>query len=358
MVRIPRSPVRPPYRHRIECVLVRQVVAHRGGSSPQEVRRHSPPVLLWTRIQRGGDPRDATGPDSSGQFRDQDPYSEPDLKSRRLRLSAVNGSPSDDTPARSPRQDARSTLRTRRSGKSNPVRLVVLRIINIFVVPNAKRFCRVQILEILTYYKHRISPPLSTGEFSLFKRPIQAGITAVIMALLGFSPHISRGQPSTAAQVVTVTVAPIVVMAVFGEPSPFIFNETTELTRMTDESSYYNLSTNLGGVVILAEIDAPMPEGIRLFLSGESTLGTSRGPIDISRTTNAREIITSIKPGLENGRRLHYEFRVEESAGESPLQSRIVTLSVLNPMTGLATRMAQTIFFEVDRKEILSPGER
>ena len=141
------------------------------------------------------------------------------------------------------------------------------------------------------------------------------------MAVLGFSPHITNGQSTVAVQKVSVTVAPIVIMAVFGEPRPFIFDGTTELTRMIDESSYYNLTTNVDGVVISAEIDAPIPEGTLLFLSGESTLGSRCGPIDISRATNSREIISSIDRGLENGRFFIASSALKKAQARSPYRA-------------------------------------
>ena len=172
---------------------------------------------------------------------------------------------------------------------------------------------------------------------------------AILLVSMGLDPDVSSGQSSSAVQQVSVGVAPIVVMAVFGEPRPFILDGMTTQNSISDLSSYYNLTTNLDGVMISAEIDAPMPAGTSLFLSGESMLGTSRGLIDISRATSSRQIISSIDHGLENGRRFHYEFRVDDGIDEIPLQSRTVTLSLLDPSSRVISQMAQTVFFGASR---------
>ncbi len=190
----------------------------------------------------------------------------------------------------------------------------------------------------------------------MFKPPIQAGFKIVLLAVLGVCPRPATGQSPGAVQHVSVTVAPIVVMAVVGEPRPFIIDTASGQSAISDATSFYNLTTNVDDVVISAEIDAPMPIGTLLFLSGESALGTSRGPVDISRATTARVLISSIGHGLENSRRLHYEFRLTDNPTDIPIQSRTVTLALLNPTTGIENRIAQTIVFGVD-PVVLSTGD-
>lgn len=191
------------------------------------------------------------------------------------------------------------------------------------------------------------------------KDPLIKSVTTVktvlaVLLLIGLSETTAHGQTSSAVQHVSVTVQPIVVMAVFGQPQPFVLDHRSNggENSIRDLSSFYNLTTNVDGVILTAEIDSPMPAGTSLSLSAETTLGVSNGSVDISAETVGRHIVSSISRGLENNRRFAYEFRADGSVVSLPLQSRTVSLSLLNPATGTSTRFEQTIFFEVISSEV------
>jgi hypothetical protein len=160
-------------------------------------------------------------------------------------------------------------------------------------------------------------------------------------------PALTRAQ--TTAQRVSVSVSPIVVMSVFGEPGPLLIhggqNQTTRTVE--DASSYYNLTTNVPRVEITAVIDTPMPAGTSLRLLGEATLGMSSGSVDISTAKSPVVVISGINRGLENGQSLTYLFSADNDIENIPLQNRTVTLALVDPSTGLASVMVQTVSFGV-----------
>jgi len=153
----------------------------------------------------------------------------------------------------------------------------------------------------------------------------------------------------TAIQHVSVTISPIVVMAVFGEPVPLLLSTGAVATAgpVRDRSSFYNLTTNVENVRLTAEIDTPMPSGTRLTLSAETTIGESSGVVDVSKATSPAILVSSISRGLENGQRLTYAFSSGASSVEVPFQSRTITLTLIDPTTRKSSQMIQTVFFGV-----------
>jgi hypothetical protein len=73
-----------------------------------------------------------------------------------------------------------------------------------------------------------------------------------------------------------------------------------------------------------------MPAGTTLSIDLQSTRGTSRGRVDISRATSPVEVVTNILRGAERDRRITYYFGAAAEAGEISHASRNVTLTLTN----------------------------
>ena len=58
-----------------------------------------------------------------------------------------------------------------------------------------------------------------------------------------------------------------------------------------------------------------------------------------------------MRRGLENGRRIEYTLVVDPDAGAIPFQSRLVTLSLVNPETGYRQELQQVLQFSVQAPE-------
>ncbi len=176
-------------------------------------------------------------------------------------------------------------------------------------------------------------------------------ITVLLLATTAMLPRMAVGQ--SAVQRVSVTVSPIVVMAVFGDPAPMILSTGTTGSAL-DRSSFYNLTTNVENVRLTAEIDMPMPAGTHLVLSAETTIGISSGSVEVSKATSPTNLVSSISRGLENGQRLTYAFSSEASSVEIPFQSRTITLTLVDPATLKSSQMVQTVFFGVTATGVTS----
>lgn len=119
------------------------------------------------------------------------------------------------------------------------------------------------------------------------------------------------------------------------------------MALLQDGSTFYNLTTNVANVYLQAELDLPMPDGTQLWIRGESRLGNSHGKTLLGEAGKESRIITGIKRGLENGRGIVYELKVDASVVDIPLQSRTITLSLVDPDNNQRHQVVQTLFFGV-----------
>ncbi len=114
-----------------------------------------------------------------------------------------------------------------------------------------------------------------------------------------------------------------------------------------DASTFYNLTTNVSNVIIEAELDVEMPQGTELWLTAESRLGHSEGAIRLQGSGQSHRLVSAIARGLENGRGLTYEFVVREDVRSLLLQTRRVTLALIDAETGRRQEVVQTVVFGV-----------
>lgn len=89
-----------------------------------------------------------------------------------------------------------------------------------------------------------------------------------------------------------------------------------------------------------------MPDGIKLYLSVETTLGVQKDPVDISNAIEEVRLVTLIRPGLENGRLLSYSAVIEDGRHVTPMERRTITVSFRDTRSNAVSRATQQIVFE------------
>lgn len=168
----------------------------------------------------------------------------------------------------------------------------------------------------------------------------------VLLVLLFLSGAVQA--QTTASHRVFVGIEPITVMAVSGDPMPLhVVLDSGSSRSAQDATSYYNLTTNVDKVHIEALLDEPLPEGVRLRLRAESSIGQSVGGVSLIGDGRARTIVSNMGRGLENGRRLEYELLVNRGAEPVSFQTRVVTLALVNPETGFRQEIRQMVQFSI-----------
>ncbi|NQV71840.1 hypothetical protein HQ496_01860 [bacterium] len=167
----------------------------------------------------------------------------------------------------------------------------------------------------------------------------------VALLMLAVSTANVAAQES-ASHTVHIGVSPITVMSVSGDPLPFIVDKSTATDRIvaTDASTFYNLTTNIEGVFIQAELDLPMPDGSELWISGLSSLGMTHGKVQL-KGGSPLQLISGINRGYENGQAIEYAFIASPDAEDIPLQSRSVTLTIVDRANGRQEQHTQTVYF-------------
>ena len=150
----------------------------------------------------------------------------------------------------------------------------------------------------------------------------------------------------SASHTVHIGVSPITVMSVSGDPLPFIVDKSAAIDQIvaTDASTFYNLTTNIEGVFIQAELDLPMPEGSELWISGLSSLGMTHGKVQL-KGGSPLQFISGISRGFENGQSIEYAFVTSPDAEDIPFQSRSVTLTLVDRANGRQEQHTQTVYF-------------
>jgi len=172
-------------------------------------------------------------------------------------------------------------------------------------------------------------------------------VLSVLLVSGGLFLASARAQTS-ASHTITMGISPISVIAVSGDPVPLIVQRGNpfDTGEAEDATTFYNLTTNVPNVMISAELDAPLPDGTRLFLAAESGLGKGHGETEL--TVSARRLVTAIDRGLENGRILHYRFDASKAKGAIPMQSRRVTITIIDSRNGLRQEVSQYVQIGVE----------
>jgi len=136
---------------------------------------------------------------------------------------------------------------------------------------------------------------------------------------------------TTATQALTLEVKPISKISVSGNPNSLLiadFAPGASTTSISDNSTRYDITTNLSSMKIVASISSQMPSGTQLLLRLESGKGSSAGTVDISDALSPVDVVQGIRRGTDTSQPISYVFAADASAGEIIPQSRTITLTL------------------------------
>lgn len=143
------------------------------------------------------------------------------------------------------------------------------------------------------------------------------------------------------SHVVTLGVRPITVLATSGDPLPLI--ALSGGRAQTDVSTFYSLTSNVENVLIEAVLDHALPAGTHLQVALSSTLGRSHRWTDLSSGLASAVLVSSMRRGLENGQSIAYRLTVDDDVDSLELQSRTVSLTLRDPVSGSAHTVHQVV---------------
>ena len=172
------------------------------------------------------------------------------------------------------------------------------------------------------------SPNIRFLERSMSMRALRG----ILFFLALVIPAVLHGQ-GTAAQSVTLQVQPVTKLGVSGNPGALVISDAVagvSTMSVQDNSSAYNLTTNLDNMKIVASIDNPMPAGTSLMMSLASANGTSAGLVDVSNATLPVNVVTGIGRGAQTSQTIGYVFSADAEVGGIPSQTRTITLTLTN----------------------------
>ena len=154
-----------------------------------------------------------------------------------------------------------------------------------------------------------------------------AGIPIVLLLLaIPASPLVAQ---SSAHQMVTVAVSPIVSLAVQGG------SETAQIAEQRDGdatiSLRYDLTTNVRGAVLEAALLSSITSDIALRVEAETTHGISEGAVLLRSGEPAVPIVADIQPGLENGQTISVSITGEART------DLILAVTLRDPASGVST---------------------
>jgi hypothetical protein len=158
-------------------------------------------------------------------------------------------------------------------------------------------------------------------------------IAASTLLLLLTDVEVANGQHATANQMLTIEVRPVTSLLVTEDPRPLVITSgsgATGVQSVTDRSTQYSLVTNVANMRISASIDREMPSGTSLKIKLGSTIGRSKGEIDISKAKTPVDVVTGITRGGEQRQDITYTFIAESSVKELPPEGRQIILTLTN----------------------------
>lgn len=181
-----------------------------------------------------------------------------------------------------------------------------------------------------------------------FLQPLSQIVSRVLLVLVVVLMATAAPVPVQAqsGQNVSVGVSPILVMSVSGNPMMQMVDRSQRSGRitLTDPSTFYNLTSNVDNVRLEAVLDIPLPEGVRLDVRLQSTLGRSHGWVALS---GASTVLSGMGRGLENGQTITYRLIVDPEVAELPLQFRRVAFSLVSERSSQPFTVVQDFGFGV-----------
>ena len=154
---------------------------------------------------------------------------------------------------------------------------------------------------------------------------------------------------NSSASTISVSVLPIIEFGILGGPVSLVIPGGREsVLTVTDQSTWYNATTNLDEITLAAKIDKPMPEGITLLLSASSTLGNANLKTEISDAVEYQDLVSGIKRGLENNQALNYTISYDAGISELEIGFRTITLAMYDESTGQISYASQKVIFGIE----------
>ena len=148
--------------------------------------------------------------------------------------------------------------------------------------------------------------------------------TIVLLLTLGLLSLDSR---SAVAQIVTFSVTPTTPISMNITSVPAAGSQPTSITNTA--TAYKYLSLFAPDKKITAQLNAPMPTGMTLTATyAAAGGGTSVGPVVLDAT--ARNMVVNMGAALGGNTTITYVLSATVAAGVVPLQTRTVTLTLLN----------------------------
>jgi hypothetical protein len=135
---------------------------------------------------------------------------------------------------------------------------------------------------------------------------------------------------NTAQQTVTFQVDAINEISVSGNPGNLAVNTATagsQPDQDTDNSTSWAVTTNGSNKKMTGDIDSNMPSDVTLEISLTAPTGGS-GSGDVSLSTTAGDLVTSITQVAESGLAITYTLSATVSAGTVAQDTRTVTLTL------------------------------
>lgn len=135
---------------------------------------------------------------------------------------------------------------------------------------------------------------------------------------------------NVATQTITFSIEPISEIAVSGDPAPLIAYGAvpgSDPADVVDNSTFYAVTTNGMSEKVMANLNAPMPDGTMLCIMVAAPVGaTSVGNVDLD--TSNQNVVTGISQVAQSNLQITYVFESTASAGILSTTTRIVTFTL------------------------------
>lgn len=144
---------------------------------------------------------------------------------------------------------------------------------------------------------------------------------------------VAQQNGASVQQVVIIEVKPITHIGIVGNPNSFFIQDPpggSDFATSTDNTTTYDVLTNLDNMKIVASINDRMPKGTKLMIKLGSAKGTSAGIVDISDALTPVTTVSGVGRGNDRNQPISYTFAANASAGDIEMESRIITLTVTN----------------------------
>ncbi len=135
---------------------------------------------------------------------------------------------------------------------------------------------------------------------------------------------------NVATQTITFSIDPITEISVSGDPTPLsasLASAGSDPSDVTEESTFYSLTTNGCSEKVVVCINAPMPTGTGLCVTVTAPNGaTSVGCIDLDGSN--QNVVTGITQVSQSNLQISYILQTTAAAGIITSTTRTVTFTL------------------------------